>query len=833
MNVAFRILRRHSTTTSSRPLASIAAPHGLGSGDHALLLRRVFRISQRYGRKSNDSIFNLLNALARNPLSAVPEHYMHRSRVTAAELVQWRPVLIAPTIGVAMKRMENLGVIIPSLDILAGPKRTPVVSLLQPPSWLVLYLLCYKVVRPDETKAALSLAYYHFPAAPPHLQAALLIFSAGWFAEHDLTALLLRVVMTFLDVSSGIEKAYQFQTLLQILGYASFSKDASVVVARILDAAEQKLIALDQNTYDVLLGSRTATSFVGVSVMRHMHTHGYQATVKHLTRLLDLFSAHRWKRRARLCYRLLRENYGVDLQSLPAEETSSEDARLYIKSQNRYVSTFEFARILPSHPQTHASSAPNRLHRGRRRQSYSASFLVPKAERKSSRSSSMQKSVEQLAATKLKYTRIWRFALHSATKNPKTTGKHVLHTLHRARAMNPFLRSDATLHLLALRGLIRRQDYQNALLVWGELACRKTRLPRWVMTVGIEVLTLSGHANRAFQLLQKAADNRIGLAAKLSRSQARRLRILDLVNTRIVNVFMASLQRAGYSDLVFELWHNMEILFGVRPDCFSLTILLQTARFASSHSNPSLRGALTEFGLGGLLPRPATTLLSPEAIRQQLFSHFSKALDASNPTLNTGLWGSERAGTVALRIIHEVLFTNSPDLEMVPSPARAIRPSADFQALSPVADLFRSVSRQSVDVQGVSKDIAGRTASSLSAHIIPNDALFYAYINLLATESRIPQIPLALAWMRHLGIRPSERTLASALVHWAEVSMDAPLVQQLKGGRSEYQKLTKWMRGWVGEQHMPTDEQIGTELQQLKSFRELRLRKTRQQSVCA
>jgi hypothetical protein len=97
---------------------------------------------------------------------------------------------------------------------------------------------------------------------------------------------------------------------------------------------------------------------------------------------------------------------------------------------------------------------------------------------------------------------------------------------------------------------------------------------------------------------------------------------------------------------------------------------------------------------------------------------------------------------------------------------------------------------------------------ALYPQIYPTNAMFFAYIQLLGFQSLATEIPLALAWMRVLDIKPSRHTLSVALVFWAEVSLHGPLIEKLVGERSEYLKLVRWIREWVGDKGAPNDKDI-------------------------
>ncbi|OBZ74949.1 hypothetical protein A0H81_05431 [Grifola frondosa] len=227
-----------------------------------------------------------------------------------------------------------------------------------------------------------------------------------------------------------------------------------------------------------------------------------------------------------------------------------------------------------------------------------------------------------------------------------------------------------------------------------------------------------------------------------------------------------------------------------------------------------------ELGLGHLLyQRPVEVAVSLNVARQEANTRFQKLLGPDGPRKLSGLWKGQRAGVVALRIMRNVLLGNWPELQDVRSPVSALRQSATSQMVSPMKDLFRSVTGRMTHASvPLSEDNVPHYP-----RIVPSDITFRAYIDLLAEEELIPLIPLVLAWMQRLHIRPSRSTLATALVYWVEVSTDAPLVQKMKGGplRSPYMKLRRWMSRWVGHHNMPMGEDIQVALRRIRFFREM------------
>jgi hypothetical protein len=110
----------------------------------------------------------------------------------------------------------------------------------------------------------------------------------------------------------------------------------------------------------------------------------------------------------------------------------------------------------------------------------------------------------------------------------------------------------------------------------------------------------------------------------------------------------------------------------------------------------------------------------------------------------------------------------------------------------------------------------------------PDDATFRAAVLLLGTSRCASQIPQTLAWMRALGVPPRVRTLAYALVFWAEVSIGAPLLERLRSFRDrrwgddggEYVRLVRWMEDWVGAENVPDEAAVGEAMRKVDAMRQ-------------
>ena len=94
------------------------------------------------------------------------------------------------------------------------------------------------------------------------------------------------------------------------------------------------------------------------------------------------------------------------------------------------------------------------------------------------------------------------------------------------------------------------------------------------------------------------------------------------------------------------------------------------------------------------------------------------------------------------------------------------------------------------------------------SHLVPTSTTFHAYISLLSVHSCSSEIPLTLAWMCALQIKPQRKTLLLALVQFSEIAAAAPIVASWSGEESgEYEKLKSWLRMWLRDS-CPTETDV-------------------------
>lgn len=743
----------------------------------------------------------------------IPKPMLTRSGLGLHDYLFWKPALLARDWDVFAEQLAQRGVCLPAADTTEGDQAG---ERQQPPTWVVLYTLCYNVRSESDAWKALALALSHLPAAPPHLRPALLMLAACWLTEHDLLVPVQRVVNAFLNGDHGVAlEPFHYQLLLQLIAYAASSDRVTPILHLILDRLGD--LPLNRGTYDSLLRRPCANPGLGLAVARKMQAQGFPPTLRHLTQLVLLYSQAGWQRRAGSVMREVRAHL-AEAKAEGRLRRVGVGFPMLVRAESRFLASFHSAEDLHAHlrklvePDS-GDAAPPASHTDAEGDTGHPDDAVTTDRLVEASTESQTDLYDRLPAdgvTALVRTAdAWASSVVVASRDSSASSEYLYTAYQRALETHPSLVRDTHMHVSTVKGLLLRQDFANAVKVWNRLREHQTPMTKEVLTIGIEALTLAGQPLKALDLLYDRTE-------LLVKKDARGEEASAIIDARVVSAFMMSLQNAGYTDVIFVLWERMGELFNVRPDVYTFSILLKTARFASK-CNPTFRGALAEIGLSGFLGKDAQ---SEDLTRDDYFLEAETTINREATKGSSGLWNGERAGQVALRVVHEIIFSNWPELRDVPSPAQALRPTGDFQGSFPMTTLLRTVLRR--ETAPPPAPAASPRSARPYAGIILDDLAFRAYIDVLASEAEIPQIPLALAWMRALGVRPSQDTLASALVYWAEVGMDAPLFEHFRaGGASQYERLKRWMTEWVGPKAMPTDKHIAGNIHRYKLFKEL------------
>lgn len=706
------------------------------------------------------------------------------------QVERWKPMIAAPNFDIALDLLRQRGIELEWPLTAAHFEEAFECQRPQPPTWIVMYLLCCKVDNPLDAKRVSLLVLYHLPHVSPQWRAALLLVCSCVLAVNDLIVPLKRVIEAVLDPQEDLHD-YDYNLLLQLLSKTSRSRATCDLIGSVIVTMSSRGVPLDQETVDRLLSAPFANGHLALLVARAMHAQGNVPSPRNIDRLVKLFAKTGWAHKAGRTlkqYRYLINQEKRYNSAVPSElvRSSSGDEPSMLR-EDWYMSTFRSSRSLQAYMQARANNL---------------GLETPRV------------------AT-------WRAVLRTASTDRSISSEVVLSLRATAKSLDAAIDSDFVLDLIVIAGLLYRRDYATAFYLWDELAPKVDEMEEWGVTLGVRTMTMVGRSKEAFNLMQTFVDpsgvNSVS-SSVAGGSKARRRLV-----TQTVNVFLAALQRIGRPDVVFEIWDDMEAIFDVFPDQYTLAILLKAAKMAG-RPDTSVRRALVDLGFGSLVRQTRkdsddadSTDESREACRSLAVARVRELLSTSATDVDSSMWNCERTGIRALRIAKHILLDNWPELRYILAPTDKYESSN----AKPVTRLLLKLQgrTQASPADNLKSDhMPSESSNPLWPHpqVMPNDVLFRAYIDLLGIEDRKREIPLALAWMRHLAITPSVNTLATALVYWAELKISAPLVEHYMSEQSPYRRLVTWVEEWVGSENLPGEADVGKHLQRIKALRERR-----------
>ena len=631
------------------------------------------------------------------------------------------------------------------------------------PPWVVFYIILYKVRSSVHADGPMvDFLFAHLDYMPLHHQGPLLIFAALHLSKFNLLQPLKRVVNTFLttELSHG---ALQFNLLLQALTLNSVrSAESAHLVVQILTAMDGRQLKLRADTYRLLINDR----FITVQLTKHLRSRmaheGVVPNAQQLESYLRVFAKGGAIHEAQTYFDALREK---SKRPISVDDPQSTIALSGFKDRS---SAFDFLEGLAPDMRRYPRPAdPYLFHIDKRRldsHNYTAALAVVARDPEISRQLMM---------------RMFRRMLTM-----------------RGSAVRPTIVS----YTVVIRGLLYRNSFKNADRLWNELQRGRFVLDRPALTVGLEALTFAGKPHEAFELLEQHASRGVEGEGEglLSRGA--------LVDIHVLNAFMGALTKTKRPDVVFKLWDYMGELYEVYPTCETLSIVLEAARIACQLDD-TLHGALSHLSLCNPFRRP----VAQPTVRDEIVDAIKAVVgDGASGVVRyaSGIWNDARPFEAVRVVFLQAVFGNGQEkLVGVEPPAFALRRSLDaddvvlgLPAASPPSD--------KVELPANLLNPRGR---SWFPHIIPTNDNFQKYLLLLGLNKRAYEIPITLAWMRASGVRPDKATLAIAMVFWAEVSRHAPLVEEWTGGeaKSQFQRLWNWAEDWVGEDKMPTPDNVG------------------------
>lgn len=710
----------------------------------------------------------LVNILVARPSSTTLGKALRDAGVSVEEHAQWKSVLEARTVADALQVLQHHQATTEGTDdAVAAPL----------PAWILLSILRKRMDRPLDALHAHHLAQSQLQHTPADLAPLVLNITTLNLSMHDLFVPLRTTVFRLLRTSRYIHP-FHVRTLLRTLATTRPSREIQDLIYAVVKDANRRHITLSPSICRDLLENPAAHPRL-VNVLKH----SLSADTGTRVGVIKVYSRHRLRRAT--------ERILPHISAAPFDQPLGEHQRSLPPDLLRcYMSSFRNTEDLDVF-----------LRKVIARQQKNRPAKNAQVDDSKTPSTAPSSSVEAASG-------FWVEALATAARHPDTSSAQLQELLARSMTAipNQFHRLQA--RFLVIKGLLRRTDYESAFRLLGESLRSKSRFTRPMLTIAVETLTMDGHADDALRLLLEVTPRSLNPEHGKPR----------MVDIRTINTFLASLHRMGRPDAVFYLWDTMERVFDLQPDAVTTAILFKSARFARKCEG--LQDALVDLGLAGLLSHKQDADATTQD-RDAAIAGLSTLLkDRPHRTVN-GLWRGERAGVVACRIARDIFIGNWPILQKRRPPIHPHRQSSSDPALSPISDFVHSI----VGTRQAPTDAALPSGHAPQPYptIVPHDPMFRAYIDLLASEDRVPEVPLVLEWMRYLHVRPSRSTIATALTYWGEVSLDAPWLERMKGGRanSSYAMLETWLTGWLGKGNMPKQHHMQAALQRIRFVREM------------
>ncbi|KAF7978194.1 hypothetical protein HWV62_1408 [Athelia sp. TMB] len=689
------------------------------------------------------------------------------------------------------------------------------------PTWVVLFLVSHKARTPAQAeRSLLDLVFNQIPYVSPKTQPSLLVLTALALAKYSLVTPMQRVLDVFLTIPIEHSRLH-FNLLLQAIARLPKSPEAAKLAVKVLEIMTSRAIMLAPRTYHILLADRFVTLELTKILRTKMLEQGFLSSAAHLESYVRVFSksgdihdANKYMEAIR-AHEARRGSPHIPISPNPNDTDGSPH-----RANTKYMRVFGEDR----------SSAFN----------YLARLLGQQAVRppQANETKTLIPQRNHLPAKKTVDVFDWTTALSAAARDLSLPSKRLLDIFNRTLDSTTFPPTVATYTVL-LRGLIRRKSYTSAALIWDRLIKDRLVLDRKTIGAGVKALTLAGDPTGALRVLEAfgAKPGAVAASPALVRRGPRLWKRMNAemrpevpvqLDTMTMNDFMVALLRIERPDVVVMIWDHMEKLYNVKPDSHSLDTLCRAARLAVKLDSGTFKGNIAMLGLSNPFRRPKVA----PSTRDEVVQAIQATLAGRDRGNVRSIWKGKPAVDIVRAAFRGLIVSNWPYMRYLRAPAHAVRrPGEEDGPFAPLREVAQSIS------QSISNEIREETwaapptppllsISSLPPHasVVPSDATFQAYILLLGTSSYQHEVPLTLAWMRALQVKPSHRTLCFALIFWAEVSLRGPLFEDWadRNDRSEYGRLVKWMKEWVGEKRVPTDDMVAAYLKEVDDAKDTR-----------
>ena len=305
------------------------------------------------------------------------------------------------------------------------------------------------------------------------------------------------------------------------------------------------------------------------------------------------------------------------------------------------------------------------------------------------------------------------------------------------------------------------QEYMSALTAEGQMKAAEEAMQYYAKRPHSVVPTIHA-ADTA--MLPEGAERGDPLQASLQ------------LDVHLLNRHMTALAKTGRYLTAYELYMSMESEYSVVPDEITLSIL---AKAAISRAIEQGRGNVPTHSEDGFKPTAA-----------------------QGGDSEMGKWGGRQPAAVVTQIYWSMLEQNfslaklAAEATVMSTAQRLLFGGPDPSAPgSPKTHALRDPA-----FHGDSRtDVEASDRRQQYPYLYPSPTNMHLLIALLGYFSASSQIPLVLAYMKELSIRPARKTLCLALWSFEE------------GGAmtGEIKRLWRWLADWLGHNAMPSDEEIG------------------------
>ncbi|KAK4053621.1 hypothetical protein OIO90_003860 [Microbotryomycetes sp. JL221] len=386
----------------------------------------------------------------------------------------------------------------------------------------------------------------------------------------------------------------------------------------------------------------------------------------------------------------------------------------------------------------------------------------------------------------------WSTLFAALAGDEGVTAEDLLRALHRVEILAREQDNESTGPLLSsnvyhsvLLGLLKRDEPELVLTIWDSARANGFEADKHLVDVICRAMCATGQADAAERLLETAwsryvdEDRSSVEGSLLTRADGTRTRAvaLDVVP---YNNLMTHYRTQGMYSKVWETFIRLGSELAIKPDAASLVIVMDAARHASAAAG---RGYGP--GLEGL--QIVKRSENPSQDDMWVDPHSKSMLHRAEP-----------ACKVAERLGWRVLEENWPRVA-----AQIIDPldSNGFSVLGWLSSRPSS-SKSGGDASSSPIEAFAGTLSFIEPpmypHLFPTERFFRSFIQLLGFHSSSRSIPLVLAWMRHLGVKPTPSTLTIAFMYIGELGLE----------QKKMNRLQLWCEGWLGEQATPTEHDV-------------------------